>query len=156
MFKFLIAKSCWGNECLSQKLQCQFSKHKGWVWTVPYWNVLERQVDNTLLIKVNVEFQNSIPNGTVKLDKTDKRTKQCTTGLCHNIDDSWVFLLLIEDNIACTLSTLEQLGIWSECHAYVWKCHWLLCLGFGRIFCIWVLGDCVLNLWPVYRVWPKG
>ena len=35
--------------------------------------------------------------------------EQCTTVLHRDMHYSWVFPLLIEDNIACTLSTLEYL-----------------------------------------------
>ena len=39
----------------------------------------------------------------------DKIPQQCTTVLRRDMHDSWVFPLLIEDNIACALSTLEYL-----------------------------------------------
>ena len=38
-----------------------------------------------------------------------KVPEQCTTVLRRDMDDSWVFPLLIEDNIACALSPLEYI-----------------------------------------------
>ena len=107
----ILSESCVMAIYWALKLLCQFFIHNYYhELCFCGWKFLAWHVEDTLL-SMCVKFQKNIPNRRVKIGLivlffaysccmfNDKIPQQGTTDLRRNMHDSWVFPLLLEDNL---------------------------------------------------------